>query len=191
MIILGIDPGNNGAFAFLGPPGELLNIEDMPTDKIEGAVGSVSRGRRKAAGKKSSTKTVRNVISAQAIWDLLDGCDGSNTVAFMEKLVGMPSSIDPKTGVRRQMGAASMLSFGRGGGLIEMALCAKGISLTLVPAATWKKAVSCPTGKDGARARATQQFPLWAEQFKLKKNDGVAEAAMIALYGARIVSGKL
>jgi crossover junction endodeoxyribonuclease RuvC len=191
MIVIGIDPGIAGAFAFLLPPGELLNVEDMPVDKIEKAVGAATRTKRKAAGKKVSGKTTGRVVSARGIWAFLDGFDGTNAVAFMEKLVGMPSKVDSATGARRTMGAASMLSYGRGGGLIEMALHAKGISVTMVPAVTWKKAVSCPTGKDGARMRASQQFPAFAPLFKLVKSDGRAESSLIALYGARVIGGKL
>ena len=52
-------------------------------------------------------------------------------------------------------------------------------------------AVSCPTGKDAARMRASQQFPAFSSRFKLVKNDGVAEATLIALYGAMVMSGSL
>jgi hypothetical protein len=192
VIVIGIDPGIAGAFAFLSDDGVLQDVVDMPTDRIEKAVGAATRGRRRATGKVLSTKATGNVVSASGVWDLLDGFDGGNAVAFMERLVGMPAKVDPKTGVRRTMGAASMLSYGRGGGLIEMALLAKGIGLTLVSAVTWKRVVSCPTGKDAARMRASQQFPAFSSRFKLVKNDGVAESCLIAMYGAMTLnSGKL
>jgi hypothetical protein len=42
-----------------------------------------------------------------------------------------------------------------------------------------------PAEKDGARARASQLLPQHAGHWPLKKHDGRAEAALIALYGWR------
>jgi hypothetical protein len=39
--------------------------------------------------------------------------------------------------------------------------------------------------KDGCRARASQLLPEAADQWPLRRHDGRAEAALIALYGAR------
>lgn len=183
MIIIGIDPGMDGAFAFLDATGTLLDIVDMPCDRIE--VGRSTKFR----GKKRSAKTERRVVSPRAVLDLLESFKGHNAIAFMERLVAMPGRVNPLTGKKPVMGATSMLSFGRGGGIIETALTANLISLTFIGAATWKKAVGCPTGKDSARARAAQQFPAFATQFKRVSDDGRAESALIALYGSRVLAG--
>jgi hypothetical protein len=48
-----------------------------------------------------------------------------------------------------------------------------------------------PKAKDAARARASQLLPQAAHQWPLKKHDGRAESALIALYGARQLSGSV
>jgi crossover junction endodeoxyribonuclease RuvC len=181
MIVIGIDPGMDGAFAFIDSNGTLQDVVDMPTDRIE--VSRAKRGARKAG------KTERRRISVQGVLALLDGLDGNSCVAFMERLVAMPSRPDPLSGARRTMGPASMGEFFRGGGIIETALAARGIGLTLVGARTWKVATNCPTGKDAARTRAAQQFPAFAPRFARVKDDGRAEASIIALYGVMLTAG--
>jgi hypothetical protein len=47
------------------------------------------------------------------------------------------------------------------------------------------QALGVPKAKDGARAMASKLFPAVATQWHLKKHDGRAEAALIALCGAR------
>lgn len=81
------------------------------------------------------------------------------------------------------MGATSAYNFGYGCGLIEGVLSSLGIPFSFVTPQVWKKAMQCPVNKDGARARATQLFPDYAHNWSLKRQDGVAEAAIISLYG--------
>jgi crossover junction endodeoxyribonuclease RuvC len=52
-----------------------------------------------------------------------------------------------------------------------------------VAPAIWKKHFGLSTDKDASRALAGQTFPDQADLWKLKKQDGRAEAALIALYG--------
>jgi crossover junction endodeoxyribonuclease RuvC len=42
--------------------------------------------------------------------------------------------------------------------------------------------------KDTSRQLAMQRFPDYAEKFVRKKDDGRAEAALIALYGAEVLN---
>ena len=67
------------------------------------------------------------------------------------------------------------------------------VSLTLVTPARWKKAMGLVGGKDGkeqARERAIDKFPLCAQHFNLKKHHGRAEAALLAVYADNIMRGK-
>jgi Holliday junction resolvasome RuvABC endonuclease subunit len=82
-------------------------------------------------------------------------------------------------------GVSSMFQMGRGYGQIEMALAACNIPVTYVTPQVWKKALQVPKDKDGARQRASQLMPQWAYNWDLKKHDGRAEAALIALYGSK------
>lgn len=83
-------------------------------------------------------------------------------------------------------GVSSMFQMGRGYGQIEMALASCAIPVTYVTPQKWKKALSVPKDKDGARQRASQLMPQWAHNWDLKKHDGRAEAALIAKYGRGI-----
>jgi crossover junction endodeoxyribonuclease RuvC len=47
----------------------------------------------------------------------------------------------------------------------------------------WKKAIGCPKDKDMARMLASRLLPQHSDNWPLKKHDGRAEAALIALYG--------
>lgn len=85
-------------------------------------------------------------------------------------------------------GASAAFSFGWNCSIVEVTMCALKIPFTYVTPMTWKKAMDCPADKDGARQRASQLLPALAHNWSLKRQDGVAEAALIALYGIRKLS---
>jgi crossover junction endodeoxyribonuclease RuvC len=82
---------------------------------------------------------------------------------------------------------------GRSGALVGcyMAILATlttaGIPWSAVAPQVWKKALAVPAAKDGARARASQLLPAHAGLWPLKKHDGKAEAALIAVYALRVL----
>jgi crossover junction endodeoxyribonuclease RuvC len=88
-----------------------------------------------------------------------------------------------QVGARPGQGTASMFKFGFVCGGIRGILAAKRIPVTYVSPQAWKKALHLGAGKDAARARAAELFPQAASQFARVKDDGVAEAALIACYG--------
>jgi len=81
------------------------------------------------------------------------------------------------------MGRQSAFNFGQGVGVIKGVLGALTIPYTLVTPAKWKSDLKLVKSKDAARALATNQFPLNADNFKRKKDDGRAESALIAVWG--------
>jgi len=91
------------------------------------------------------------------------------TSATVEKVGAMPGQ-----------GTSSMFQFGRGVGVIEGVLAALQIPTSYVTPQVWQKAVQMRDGKDGARARAAELFPAYAQMFARKKDDGRADAALIA-----------
>ena len=58
-----------------------------------------------------------------------------------------------------------------------------GLPITIITPQRWQKAMEVRGGKDGSRERAMQLFPMQSDLFKRKKDDGRADAALIALYG--------
>ena len=95
---------------------------------------------------------------------------------FLENVNAMPGQ-----------GVSSMFQMGRGYGQIEMGLMACRVPVTYITPQVWKKALSVPKDKDGARQRASQLMPQYAHNWDLKKHDGRAEAALIALYGSKLI----
>lgn len=81
------------------------------------------------------------------------------------------------------MGAASAFSFGQGDGIVRGVLAALRIPVTEVSPAKWKKAMGLNRDKDASRKAALHRWPEHSERFRFKKNDGRAEAALIAAYG--------
>ena len=95
--------------------------------------------------------------------------------AFVEKVGAMPGQ-----------GVSSMFQVGRSVGMIEGVLAALEIPTNYVTPQGWQKAVGARGGKDASRARAAELFPAYAANFSRKKDDGRADAALIAWYGAQL-----
>lgn len=153
-MIVGIDPGASGAIAFFDPKAGILHVHDMPVMEIE-----------------RSGKTKRE-ISPTLLANILHD-DWGHNIVWIEKVGAMPGQ-----------GVSSMFQFGRGVGMIEGVIAAEGLSLNYVTPQAWQKAVGVRGGKDGSRLRAVELFPKYANLFARKKDDGRAEAALIAWYGA-------
>jgi hypothetical protein len=76
--------------------------------------------------------------------------------------------------------ASAAFNFGRAAGAPEYIAKALKIRVELVSPVTWKKALQVNPGKDGSRAMAQRLWPAMAHHFERKKDDGRAEAALIA-----------
>jgi len=109
----------------------------------------------------------KNEISPQMLANLVR--EHNVTAAFVERVGAMPGQ-----------GVSSVFSFGRSLGIVEGVLAALELSTTIIPPQTWQKAVNLRGGKDGSRARAAELFPRDAGLFARKKDDGRADAALIA-----------
>lgn len=92
--------------------------------------------------------------------------------AYIEKTTAMP-----------KISGKAAYSMGKSEGALLSLCVALQIPYTLVRPAQWKKEMSCPADKDSARQRASQLFPQYSHCWDKKYLDGVAEAALIALYG--------
>jgi crossover junction endodeoxyribonuclease RuvC len=155
MKFMGIDPGAFGAIAILDKDSRELVVIDMPTIKVK-------RGPR-----------VVNQVDAHMLADALRGHVTADTSALIEKVHAMPGQ-----------GVSSMFSFGRAAGIVEGVLAGLSVPFQLIPPATWTKSMRTFGGKDGSRQRAQELFPDYAHLFARKKDDGRAEAALLACYAA-------
>lgn len=76
--------------------------------------------------------------------------------------------------------ASAAFNFGRAAGAPEYVAKALGYRVEMVAPITWKKALKVNPGKDGSRHMAMRLWPRDAALFARKKDDGRAEAALIA-----------
>lgn len=76
--------------------------------------------------------------------------------------------------------AGAAFNFGRAAGAPEYISKALGYRVEMVPPGTWKRALGVNPGKDGSRAMAIRLWPHAAHYFARKKDDGRAEALLIA-----------
>ena len=81
--------------------------------------------------------------------------------------------------------------FGMHRGHIEMAVDGLGYETYTVTPPVWKKYFRMATGadKEASRALAMARFPHHADLFRRVKDDGRAEAALIALYALETIFG--
>lgn len=102
---------------------------------------------------------------------LLNYDDGE---AFVEQVHAMPGQ-----------GATSMFTFGHAAGAVEGMLAALAIPVTLVTPQRWKKGAGLiGSDKDAARSRAIQLWPRWGALGKKGEGQALADAALIARFGA-------
>ena len=154
MIYIGIDPGLNGAIAFLDTEKGHLSIVDMPVLEIQ------RNGKTK---KEVSPHGLTNIFMAA----------GPVNHSVLERVGAMPGQ-----------GVSSVFSFGRSVGVVEGVLSAFQITVSIVTPQAWQKAAGVRGGKDGSRMRACELFPNYAGLFARKKDDGRADAALMAWYAA-------
>lgn len=100
----------------------------------------------------------------------------SPSFAVIEKVHAMP-----------KQGVSSTFKFGAAYGDVRGVIGALNIPLHLVTPQAWKKHFGLTADKDQSRKLAIRLFPSVAEHFALKKHDGRAEAALIALFGAETI----
>jgi crossover junction endodeoxyribonuclease RuvC len=152
--VLGIDIGSQGAIALLTSAGALLDVVDMPILR-DGPKG-------------------RPNVSAALLADIVLKMRAAT--AYVEFV-----------GARPGEGAVGAFAFGRSRGVIEGVCGAVGVPLSFLTPAHWKRLVGIAPGKEGAkdaaRSEAIRRWPAHAGLFARVKDDGRAEAALIAVAG--------
>ena len=157
--IIGIDPGANGAIAWINPDGKAC-VEKMP----------------------DTLKDLWELICD--ICQMFSNHGSIECMAYLEQVNVAPSfanSADGKANMHR-MGARSAFTFGNGFGHLEMALTAAGIPFERVRPQAWQKFMGCLTkgDKNVSKARAQELFP------DIKCTHAVSDALLIAAYGRRM-----
>jgi crossover junction endodeoxyribonuclease RuvC len=110
---------------------------------------------------------------------IIDAWSPLNPVVFLEQVSSRPGE-----------GHAGAFDFGRTYGLILGVLAGNFLRVELVSPSVWKAAMRVRGEKDVSRARASTLFPRHSALFARVKDDGRAEAALIALHGAQVLAGQ-
>lgn len=156
-MILAVDPGLSGALARYD--GQHLSVIDMPTYV-------------RPAGKRQID---RRFIDEAELVRLVQVCGMEADWLIVEQVGGIPNQ-----------SASSAFTFGRGVGVIIGAAIGIGLKREEVHPATWKSALKVPADKRAARARASELLPAYSGLWTRQKNDGRAEASLIALWGWQV-----
>lgn len=158
-MILGIDPGAKGAFVLVA--GDWLDVFDMPTfEKPVRRAGKIIK---------------RRMLDEDAIVAWLAECDGSLDGAFIEGVNTRPGESAP-----------SAFAFGVNYGLVRGILAGTGIGYEVVASTVWTKALGVGADKSNHRRAAQDLWPDQADLFRRVKDDGRADAALIAAWAARL-----
>lgn len=86
-----------------------------------------------------------------------------------------------------KQGVSSTFKFGMSFGEVRGVIGALAIPLYLVTPTKWKKHYHLSSDKEESRALAIRLFPNNADRLQRKKDDGRAEAALLAKYGAEFL----
>lgn len=88
-----------------------------------------------------------------------------------------------KVGAGPQDGRSSAFSFGYNAGAERMLVTTRRKPITEVPPHVWKAQIGLSSDKKKSLAKAKEVFPTYRHLFERIKDDGVAEAALLAHYG--------
>jgi crossover junction endodeoxyribonuclease RuvC len=156
VIIIGIDPGLQGALAAYDTvKGKFVWIEDLPT----------------LANGVSGKKMINGHALRLTLKTIKDENQDTAIECIMEQVGTMPGQ-----------GISSAFNFGRGFGIIEGCIAAMMLPLHLVRPAVWKKSLGYTSDKEVIRADMIRHFPDYAEMLKRKMDADRAEAMALALY---------
>jgi crossover junction endodeoxyribonuclease RuvC len=160
---IGADPGLSGAIAIYVPPppakqGSYIEVFDMPVREIDG----------------------KRYIDLWRLADIAKQWAKSHEVkmVMVERVHSMPDQ-----------GVASSFNFGFSAGALQQSIVSAGLPMTLISPASWKAILGLRGGKenkDMSRQLASRLFPEHSHLWARKKDDGRAEAVLLAYYGSKL-----
>lgn len=156
-VFIGIDPGLSGAIARLDSASGEVRIEDVPTFEVK---------RNGKAKREIDCHSLARIVD--------DMTKEPGTRIVIEGVGAMPGQ-----------GVSSVFAFGKAFGVLIGVSAATFCPIDFVSPAKWKREVGVTASKDGSRAKASMLFPRYSELWRRAKDDGRAEALLIALYASR------
>jgi hypothetical protein len=125
-----------------------------------------------------------------AVYDMpvVDGEINHHQLSHMIRSFGPDIAYIERVGPMPRDGVKQAWRFGSAYTSARVVVSLLNIPTTLVTPGAWKKTMKVgggPEGKEQCRALALQSFPACAASFARKKDQGRAEAALLALYAAQ------
>ena len=155
MLIIGIDPGINGAICFF-KNGTIIELLDMPTMSV---------------GKKNKSQVNGSQIFNEVQKVTLNE-NKKEVLAVIEQVSAMPGQ-----------GVTSMFNFGQSFGVLKGVFSAMQIPMDFVTPVKWKKFFNLiNTNKDSSRTKAIKIFPYISSKLSRKKDANKADAILIASF---------
>lgn len=151
---LGIDPGLLGALAIFDP------VARFPVAVIDMPLIK-------------ATKKTKARIDKPGLADFIARHAKQIRRVWLEDVHAMPGQ-----------GVSSCFSFGHGVGILEGIIATHGLELTKVAPVVWKKQFKLGKNKNDSRKKAIELFPKHEDLFARVKDDGRAEAILLAMYGS-------
>ena len=171
-LIIGIDPGVSGAIVLIETQGFIVEKED---GGVKWRPVIVATGHMPTVKRRKSKKYTRDVDARELFCILRNWVKKDTTswpLVFLERISARPGQ-----------GVVSMFSMGNALGVIQGVLAALDLAPTLVTPVVWKRHYDLlHSDKEASRQKAIELFG--AGHFPLKKDHGLAEAALIGWYGA-------
>ncbi len=153
MIIIGIDPGLNGAIAVL-ENNKVLDIFDVPV---------------MPEGKKNK-RQLNSAQLAKLLKDIIH--ENDDVMVVVENVSAMPGQ-----------GVTSMFNFGQTFGAIKGICAAMSLPIFFVRPAKWKKHFDLiNSSKDASRTKAIEMYPLISDKLSKKKDVNKSDAILIARF---------
>ena len=155
MLIIGIDPGINGAICFF-EKGQIKDVIDMPV-MAEG-----KKNKRQVNGRQ-----IFNEISLR-----IEKYNSESINVIVEQVSAMPGQ-----------GVTSMFNFGQSFGVIKGICAAMQLPIFFVRPAKWKKHFDLINSqKDSSRTKVIEMFPKISPLLSRKKDANKADAILIACF---------
>ena len=153
MIIIGIDPGLNGAIAVL-KNNKVLDIFDVPV---------------MPEGKKNK-RQLNSAQLAKLLKDIIH--ENDDVMVVVENVSAMPGQ-----------GVTSMFNFGQSFGLIKGVCAALSLPIFFVRPSKWKKHFELiNSSKDSSRTKVIEMYPSLSSQLAKKKDVNKSDAILIARF---------
>jgi len=155
VLVCGLDPGTEGAYALVDGDGIVL-VDDLPVHQLR-------QGRGMKLRAELDLHAVRLVLRKHRIEHV-----------FLERVAARPGQ-----------GVVSIFRFGYAAGALYGLIVGLGLPVTRVLPQAWQRHHGINASPDAARQRAVQLYPAAAPRLALKRDAHRADALLIADYGLR------